>query len=82
MELTLAADSLPFGSVVLGSRTTKRLGLTNTGDVGAKFAWDSAALGAHFTIFPQGGLLGQWEGGGGHEGGMKAAAAWCCWPEA
>lgn len=57
MEMTLAADSLPFGSVVLGSRTTKKLGLANTGDVGARFSWDTKALGQHFTIYPAGILL-------------------------
>lgn len=54
LELSLAADSLPFGTVVLGSRTTKRLGLANTGDVGARFAWDVKALGRHFSIYPAG----------------------------
>lgn len=53
-ELRLASDSLPFGVVALGSRTAKRLALCNTGDVGARFAWDCKALGPHFSIIPAG----------------------------
>lgn len=56
-ELRLASDSLPFGPVVLGSRAVKRLQLENTGDVGTKFAWDTRALGPHFSIFPADGFL-------------------------
>ncbi len=56
-ELSLASDSLPFGTVVLGSRTSKRLQLVNSGDLGTKFAWDTRAFGQHFSIFPAGGLL-------------------------
>lgn len=53
-ELSLASDSLPFGAVVLGSRTSKRLSLANTGDVGVRFAWDTRALAPHFAISPSG----------------------------
>lgn len=53
-ELSLASDSLPFGTVVLGSRTSKRLQLSNTGDVGTKFVWETKALGPNFTIYPAG----------------------------
>lgn len=53
-ELTLASDSLPFGTVVLGSRSSKRLTLSNTGDMGVRFAWDVKALGPHFSILPSG----------------------------
>jgi hydrocephalus-inducing protein len=57
LSVLLASDSVPFGSVVLGSRTTKRLLLSNKGDVGCKFAWNPAAFGANFSISPNGGLL-------------------------
>lgn len=53
-ELALASDSLPFGTVALGSRTSKRLALSNTGDVGARFAWDARALAPHFAVLPAG----------------------------
>lgn len=58
-ELALASDSLPFGTVALGSRTSKRLALSNTGDVGARFAWDTRALAPHFSIQPPGAPRGR-----------------------
>lgn len=54
LSVLLASDSIPFGSVVLGSRTTKRLQLSNAGDVGCKFAWDTKPLGQNFSINPAG----------------------------
>eukprot|EP00798_Chlamydomonas_sp_ICE-L_P006741 gene6741-3411_t len=56
-ELSLASDSLPFGPVVLGSRSVKRLALENTGDVGTKFVWNTAAMGPNFSVFPAEGFL-------------------------
>ncbi|KAK9824158.1 hypothetical protein WJX72_008157 [[Myrmecia] bisecta] len=56
-EVTVESDSIPFGSVVLGSTVSKRLQMENTGDVGTKYAWDSAALAPHFEIFPAEGFL-------------------------
>jgi hydrocephalus-inducing protein len=55
LSLLLASDSIPFGTVVLGSRTTKRLQLSNVGDVGCRFAWEMAPLGREFSISPAGG---------------------------
>lgn len=57
-ELRLASDSLPFGTVTLGSRSVKRLALENTGDVGTKFSWNARAFGEHFSVFPAEGFLG------------------------
>lgn len=54
LSVLLASDSIPFGTVVLGSRTTKRLLLSNNGDLGCKFAWDSGGFGANFSITPAG----------------------------
>ena len=56
-EAKLGSDSLPFGSVVLGSKVVKRLQLENTGDVGTKFMWDTTALAPNFSIFPTEGFL-------------------------
>ncbi|KAF5830389.1 hypothetical protein DUNSADRAFT_14652 [Dunaliella salina] len=56
-ELRMASDSVPFGPVVLGSRTLKRVTLENTGDLGTKFEWDKQALGEHFSISPATGFL-------------------------
>eukprot|EP00775_Hariotina_reticulata_P008964 gene8964-9139_t len=57
LSLLLASDSVPFGTVVLGSRTTKRLQLSNVGDVGCRFAWDTAPLRQEFSISPAEGFL-------------------------
>lgn len=54
LSVLLASDSIPFGSVVLGSRTTKRLQLSNVGDLGCKFNWNTKPLGRNFTINPAG----------------------------
>lgn len=54
LSVLLASDSIPFGTVVLGSRTTKRLLLSNNGDLGCKFAWDTTRFGSNFTITPAG----------------------------
>jgi len=66
-ELRLASDSVPFGPVVLGSRTLKRVTLENCGDLGTKYEWDRQALGEHFSITPAtsflvGGVLLVWFG--------------------
>ena len=53
-SVLLASDSIPFGSVVLGSRTTKRLQLSNVGDVGCQFVWDTYLLAGQFSISPAG----------------------------
>ena len=45
IEMKLSTDSVSFGSVVEGSRLTRGVFLHNTGDVGTRFAWDTAAIG-------------------------------------
>lgn len=57
IDLKLATDNLPFGTVTLGSRVSKRIQLENTGDVGTKFSWDTAAFGPHFSVAPAEGFL-------------------------
>jgi hydrocephalus-inducing protein len=57
IEVKLASDNVPFGSVVLGARLVKRVQLENSGDVGTRFAWDSKKLGADFSIDPMEGFL-------------------------
>jgi hydrocephalus-inducing protein len=56
-DLQLASETVPFGTVALGSRAARRVQLSNTGDVGAKFTWDGAALGPNFSITPLQGFL-------------------------
>lgn len=54
LSVLLASDSIPFGTVVLGSRTTKRLLLSNNGDLGCKYLWDTSRFGCNFSISPAG----------------------------
>ncbi|EDQ90671.1 uncharacterized protein MONBRDRAFT_18473 [Monosiga brevicollis MX1] len=49
-------DQLAFSGVV-DSRSTRRLIMTNTGDIGARFQWDTASLGSWFTISPVEGYI-------------------------
>ena len=37
LEVALDSTHIPFGAVVLNSRTTRRVLMTNTGDLGAKY---------------------------------------------
>ncbi|CAG5085222.1 Oidioi.mRNA.OKI2018_I69.PAR.g10844.t1.cds [Oikopleura dioica] len=55
MELDL--DAIPFGPIIQGSTSEKRVMIKNTGDIGASFKWDTAALGKYFTISPAKGYL-------------------------
>ena len=55
MELDL--DAIPFGPIIQGSTSEKRLMISNTGDIGASFKWDTQALGKYFTISPAQGYL-------------------------
>ena len=41
MDLKLMEEVINFGSVVTGSKLTKKLQLNNLGDLGAKFDWDN-----------------------------------------
>lgn len=50
-------DSVAFGAVVKGSRLTKHLLLTNTGDIGAKFRWDPRQFAPDFSITPVQGYI-------------------------
>jgi len=56
-EVKLESDNLSFGTVTQGSRSSKRVQLQNTGDVGTTFAFDVAAFGPHFTVFPSEGFV-------------------------
>ena len=49
--MRLESDKMPFGSIILNSHITKKLNLTNFGDVGSKFQWIEAYK-PHFSISP------------------------------
>lgn len=50
-------DTVGFGTVVVNSKITKTVQLSNFGDIGAKFDWDTTFCGKYFTISPSKGYL-------------------------
>lgn len=57
IEISLDSDSVPFGAVVLGSRSTRKLIMHNTGDIGAAFNWNIEKFQPDFTISPVKGYI-------------------------
>lgn len=50
-------DTIGFGAVVINSRLTKTVQLSNLGDVAAKFKWDDSFCRICFTITPLQGTI-------------------------
>ena len=57
IEISLDSDSVPFGAVVLGSRSTRKLIMHNTGDIGAAFNWSIDKFQPDFSISPVKGYI-------------------------
>eukprot|EP00743_Colponemidia_sp_Colp-15_P000860 GILK01000949.1.p1 GENE.GILK01000949.1~~GILK01000949.1.p1 ORF type:complete len:1078 (+),score=227.51 GILK01000949.1:666-3899(+) len=57
LEMKLLEDSIGFGTVVQNSRSTKRVQLSNFGDIGARFKWETRLIHGLFTIQPSEGFL-------------------------
>ena len=57
LELRLDSETLSFGSVVKNSSVTKKLRLSNMGEIGAKFKWPSVMLEPMFRISPTDGYV-------------------------
>ena len=57
IEIALDSDSVPFGAVVLGSRSTRKLIMHNTGDIGAAFSWNVEKFQPDFSITPVKGYI-------------------------
>ena len=57
VEAKLANEQIAFGPVVRGSRLVKHVVISNTGDVGTKFAWNATQLSPHFSVVPTDGFL-------------------------
>ncbi|XP_075045519.1 hydrocephalus-inducing protein homolog [Mixophyes fleayi] len=57
LELSLDQDYLSFGAVVLQSQATRRIILSNTGELGARFQWDKKTFQPDFTISPVTGYI-------------------------
>jgi len=50
--LKLIEDTIGFGVVTINSKKVKQLQLSNLGDIGAKFEWDTTFCHKYFTITP------------------------------
>ena len=57
IEMRLMEDTVGFGTVVVNSKITKTVQLSNFGDIGSKFEWDTRFCGKYFTISPEKGYL-------------------------
>lgn len=57
IEMKLMEDTVGFGTVVVNSKISKTIQLSNFGDIGSKFEWDTIFCGKFFTIQPQKGYL-------------------------
>uniref|UniRef100_G3VZI4 HYDIN axonemal central pair apparatus protein n=1 Tax=Sarcophilus harrisii TaxID=9305 RepID=G3VZI4_SARHA len=57
LEITLDQEHIPFGAVVYQSHATRRLLMMNTGDIGARFQWDSKKFAPNFSITPTKGYI-------------------------
>ena len=55
--MRLMEDTVGFGTVVVNSKITKSVQLSNFGDIGSKFEWDTKFCGKYFTISPEKGYL-------------------------
>ena len=52
MELALDSDAIPFGSVTQGSSSSRKLIMTNSGDIGTPFQWNTEKFKPNFSIVP------------------------------
>lgn len=57
VELKLMDEVAAFGNVVVGSRLTKYIQMSNFGDVKASFSWNKAEYTKNFTISPASGYI-------------------------
>ncbi|XP_073420426.1 hydrocephalus-inducing protein homolog [Dendrobates tinctorius] len=57
LALSLDQDYVSFGAVVLQSQATRRIVLSNTGELGARFQWDMTQLEPDFSISPASGYI-------------------------
>ena len=57
LEIKLDSEAIPFGSVVLGSKSSRKLIMMNIGDIGASFSWTVERFEPYFTINPSKGYI-------------------------
>ncbi|XP_057292027.1 hydrocephalus-inducing protein-like [Hydractinia symbiolongicarpus] len=56
-EIKLDSEAIPFGSVTLGSSSSRKLMMMNTGDIGSSFSWNVEQIEASFKISPEKGYI-------------------------
>ncbi|XP_035827636.1 hydrocephalus-inducing protein [Aplysia californica] len=57
MEISLDSDSLSFGTVYQRSSSSRKLVMSNTGDMNTKFRWDVKRFKPDFSISPEEGYI-------------------------
>lgn len=57
VELKLLENTIGFGAVVINSKLTRTIQLSNLGDIGCHFSWDTRFCSKFFTINPDSGFL-------------------------
>ncbi|KAJ8332018.1 hypothetical protein SKAU_G00429950, partial [Synaphobranchus kaupii] len=57
LEISLDQDYVPFGAVPQRCQATRRIIMSNTGDIGARFKWDVKKFSPHFSISPTEGYI-------------------------
>ncbi|XP_048648423.1 hydrocephalus-inducing protein homolog isoform X1 [Marmota marmota marmota] len=57
LEISLDQEHVAFGPVVYQTQATRRILMLNSGDVGARFKWDTKKTEPHFNITPEEGYI-------------------------
>ncbi|KAL7063744.1 hypothetical protein AAHC03_0552 [Spirometra sp. Aus1] len=57
IDIHLASPSMMLGTIVVGSQISRKLAMTNRGDLGSCFQWDDETFGPEVTITPMKGYL-------------------------
>ncbi|KAG7468631.1 hypothetical protein MATL_G00145140 [Megalops atlanticus] len=57
VEVSLDQDYVPFGAIAQRCQATRRIVMSNTGDIGARFQWDVRKFAPHFSISPTEGYI-------------------------
>lgn len=57
LEVKFDSEAIPFGSVTLGSSSTRKLMMSNDGDIGTSFSWNMESFKPAFSISPHKGYI-------------------------
>ena len=57
LDIELDMEYVPFGAVVQGTSSTRKILMINSGDIGAAFYWDMDGFKPHFSINPTDGYV-------------------------